>query len=241
MMGIDGTADKDDHYRLTNQTYSSNYTGKHVDIILFESGSVEAAENGKESHPDFDDPDNTGTSRCIKMNWPDLESTHNNQVTNGNMWNYHGLKSASVAAGLVGGLAKKANIYTVYIGDGDTTTEIIDAIKGWHNAKGNNSSTGIPNPTILCTEWAYASYYHKTAIKCEDIDSITYPGMSTANRPGSGWGSDIRISLHKIIYTFNKLKNIFIALALFRRCAILIIFFYSCFFNQCLNHFLALI
>tara|TARA_Y100001970_G_scaffold83809_1_gene105891 strand:+ start:479 stop:2353 length:1875 start_codon:yes stop_codon:yes gene_type:complete len=191
MMGTDGQADKDDHYRLTNQTYSSNYTGKHVDIIIHESGDTEASENGSESHPDFDDPDNTGTSRCIKMNWPDLESTHNNQVTNGNMWNYHGLKSASVAAGLVGGLAKKAKIRTVYSSTEDTAIEIYDAIKGWHNAKGNNPSTGIPDPTIVVIEWSYFSTNHEYAIKCEDIDSITYPGMTTANQPGGGWGSDL--------------------------------------------------
>ena len=191
MMGTDGQADHDDHYRLTNQTYSSNYTGKHVDIIIHESGDTEASENGSESHPDFDDPDNTGTSRCIKMNWPDLESTHNNQVTNGNMWNYHAVKSSSVAAGLVGGLAKKAKIRTVYSSTEDTAIEIYDAIKGWHNAKGNNPSTGIPDPTIVVLEWSYFSTNHEYAIKCEDIDSITYPGMTTANQPGGGWGSDL--------------------------------------------------
>ncbi len=181
----------DDSSTLLNQTYSNNYTGKNVDLIIFESGSNDVNYNAYSDHPEFDNPDNTGNSRAIKINWPNLEDVSNNQVSNGRMWDDHSVQAASVAAGLSGGLAKKANIYTVFITVEDTAVEIIDAIKGWHTSKGNNSSTGIPNPTILCTEWSYFSTYHKTAIKCEDIDSITYPNMSTANRPGSGWGSDL--------------------------------------------------
>ena len=181
----------DDSSTLLNQTYSNNYTGKNVDLIIFESGSNDVNYNAYSDHPEFDNPDNTGNSRAIKINWPNLEDVSNNQVSNGRMWDDHSVQAASVAAGLSGGLAKKANIYTVFITVEDTAVEIIDAIKGWHTSKGNNSSTGIPNPTILCTEWSYFSTYHNTAIKCEDIDSITYPNMSTANRPGSGWGSDL--------------------------------------------------
>ena len=181
----------DDSTTLLNQTYSNNYTGKNVDLIIFESGNNDANYSTYSDHPEFDNPDNTGNSRAIKMNWPNLEDADNNQVSNGRMWDSHGVQAASVAAGLSGGLAKKANIYTVYITTEDTAVEIIDAIKGWHTSKGNNSSTGIPNPTILCTEWSYFSTFHRTAVKCEDIDSITYPNMTTANRPGSGWGTDL--------------------------------------------------
>ncbi len=186
-----GLHDDDDEFNLANQTYSSNYTGKNVDIIIFESGDTLSAENAADSHPDFDDPDNTGTSRCIKMDWPNLDSSHNKQVTNGNMWNTHSIPSAGVAAGLVGGFAKKAKIRTVYISGGDTFVEIVDAIKGWHNAKSVNAATGLKDPTIVSIEFGYYTTWHDTAIKCEDIDSITYPGMSTANRPGGGWGSDL--------------------------------------------------
>ena len=189
LIGMVGTDTVDDHdltFRLLNQTYSSTYTGKNVDIVIFEGGSVESAENGSETHPDFDDPDNTGTSRCIKTDWSDLDDSANKQVTNGNMWNSHGLSAASVAAGLVGGFAKKAKIRTVYSSGGDTVIEVIDAIKGWHNAKGANG-----NATILCTEWSYSSTMHETAIKVEDIDSVTGPTLGTANKPGGGWGSDL--------------------------------------------------
>ncbi len=186
-----GMDTEDDAFNLVNQTYSSTYTGKNVDIIVMESGSNDANYNVYDNHPEFDNPDNIGNSRAIKINWPNLEDSSNNQVTYGRMWSSHGVPAASVAAGLSGGMAKKANIYTVWITTTDTAVEIIDAIKGWHNAKGNNPSTGIPNPTIICTEFSYFTTFHKTAIKCEDIDSITYPNMSTANRPGSGWGSDL--------------------------------------------------
>ena len=205
MVGTDTVNDHDLNYRLLNQTYSNNYTGKNVDIIIFESGNNDANYNAYSDHPEFDNPDNTGNSRAIKMNWPNLEDADNNQVSNGRMWNAHGVKSASVAAGLGGGLAKKANIYTVYITTEDSAVEIVDAIKGWHNSKGNNSSTGIPNPTIICTEFGYYTTYHETAIKCEDIDSITYPNMSTANRPGSGWGSDLTPFVERNMIPFQML------------------------------------
>ena len=183
----------DDDGNLANQTYSSNYTGKHVDIIIFESGSVEPAEHGGESHPEFDDPDNTGTSRCIRTDWPDLDDASNKQVTNGSssMWKYHAMKSASVAAGLAGGFAKKAKIRTVYISGDDTFVEVVDAVKGWHNAKSVNAATGLKDPTIMGTEFGYYTTYHDTAIKCEDIDSVTGPTLGTASRPGGGWGSDL--------------------------------------------------
>ena len=195
----------DDSTTLLNQTYSNNYTGKNVDLIIFESGNNDANYDNYINHPEFDNPDNTGNSRAIKINWPNLEDADNNQSTYGRMWDSHGVQAASVASGLGGGLAKKANIYTVWITTEDTAVEIIDAIKGWHTSKGNNSSTGIPNPTILCTEWSYFSTFHRTAIKCEDIDSITYPNMSTANRPGSGWGSDLTPFVERNMIPFQML------------------------------------
>ena len=128
----------DDSSTLLNQTYSNNYTGKNVDLIIFESGSNDVNYNAYSDHPEFDNPDNTGNSRAIKINWPNLEDVSNNQVSNGRMWDDHSVQAASQAAGLSGGLAKKANIYTVFITVEDTAVEIIDAIKGWHTSKGNN-------------------------------------------------------------------------------------------------------
>jgi len=195
----------DDAVKLLNQTYSNNYTGKNVDIIIMESGNNDSNYNTYSDHPEFDNPDNTGSSRAIKINWPNLESGDNNQVSYGRMWNAHGVKAASQAAGLGGGLAKKANIYTVYISVEDSAVEIYDAIKGWHTSKGNNPSTGIPNPTIISTEFSYYTTFHETAIKCEDIDSITYPNMPTANRPGSGWGSDLTPFVERNMIPFQMI------------------------------------
>ena len=83
-----------------------------------------------------------------------LESADNNQVSMeecGMSW----CTSSECCAGLSGGLAKESKYIHSLHSVEDTAVEIIDAIKGWHTSKGNNPSTGIPNPTIICTEWSY--------------------------------------------------------------------------------------
>ncbi len=64
-----------------DQTYSSYYTGKHVDIVAYEvTNDAGSGYVGWHSHPDWDDPDNTGTSRCIPMNWSGMSDAANNQL-----------------------------------------------------------------------------------------------------------------------------------------------------------------
>ena len=49
----------DEINQLPGQTYSSRYTGKHVDIIALEVGPIASYTGYQDNHPDFDNPDNT--------------------------------------------------------------------------------------------------------------------------------------------------------------------------------------
>ena len=187
----------DDSYTYANATYYSAYTGKHVDIVAIEGVGFNAEHpsssyTGYHTHREWDDPDNTGTSRCICTNWSGLSSTHNTQqVQNNRMINAHACGTLSSAAGYVGGMAKKSQLRVAYLdsGEGDYTYEVIDAVKTWHNNKSTNGTTGLKNPTILILEWqTHTSNYY--AVKIEDIVSVTDPEYGTTNRPGGGWGSD---------------------------------------------------
>ena len=190
-----GKHSADDESRLAGVTYYSTYTGKHVDIVTLEGGDgIETDDDYGmygASHPDFDDPDNTGTSRCIAMDWSGLSGNSNNQITHGSMFNAHAIGTCSVAGGIYGGFAKKSTFRTAYLGDGSSVSECLDAIKSWHNSKSVNGTTGLKNPTVLILEWHSPPTSNNYAIKIEDIDSVTDPTGGTTNRPGSGWGSDL--------------------------------------------------
>ena len=73
-----------------DQTYFTTYTGKHVDLVVLEGGTEAPSHTGwHDSHPDYDDPDNPGTTRMIPMNWTGLSNIANNQVSNNTMLNDH--------------------------------------------------------------------------------------------------------------------------------------------------------
>ena len=174
----------------TDQDYSSYYTGKHVDIVAYEvtkdagSGYV-----GWHSHPDWDDPDNTGTSRCIPMNWSGMSDAANNQVTPNDMLDSHSTGTMSASGGLYGGFAKKSKLRVIY-GEGSTTTTL-NTIKTWHQNKSVNGTTGLKDPTILIIEFHHPPLSKEKCIKIEDIDSVTDPTLGKDNKPGGGWGSDL--------------------------------------------------
>ena len=181
-----------------DQTYSSYYTGKGVDIVTIEGGSTPPGSDyvGYHTHPDYDDPDNTGTTRCIPMDWPNLTTASNNQVTPNNMLNSHGRGVLSVAGGIHSGFAKKAQLRAMYL-SGIYITSALDSVKTWHNAKSNG------RPTVLLLEWHHPPLEKEKAIKVEDIDSVTDPDGGTTNRPDSGWGSDLTPFVDRLIIPFQ--------------------------------------
>ena len=191
----------DENYEYTGQTYSSRYTGKHVDIVTLEAGSLDGSYTGyHDNHPDFDDPDNTGNTRCIPMNWNGCSSTSNNQVTSNFMIDAHAIGTLSAAGGIHGGIAKKAKLRASYTTDGLPTVCI--AISHFHNNKSTNGTTGLKDPTIVVGEFQYLldTYY---GIKITDIASVTDPTGGTTNRPGSGWGSDLTAFTSRNIFPYR--------------------------------------
>ena len=185
-----GNTDGDDSYNYqSTATYYTAYTGQHVDVVTVEVGDTSATYNNYDSgHPDFDDIDNPGTSRYIPMDWTDLESVDNNQVTNGRKFSAHGIGVMSAACGTVCGFAKRANIRAIYLSGTDDVVECINALIAWHNTKANNPQTGVPNPTIMIAEYQYL-VDTRYALRIDQIASITDLD-GTVNRPGGGWGTD---------------------------------------------------
>ena len=189
-----------------DQTYSSYYTGKNVDIVTVEAGSTAPGTDyiGYHTHPDYDDPDNTGTTRCIPMNWPNLSDSANNQVTSNKMLNSHARGTLSASGGIHGGFAKKSKLRAMYLSS-TSITSALNSVITWHNAKSVNGSTGLKDPTVLITEWHHPPTNKEKAIKVEDIDSVTDPDGGTTNRPGGGWGSDMTPFTSRLIIPFQLL------------------------------------
>ena len=191
-----------------DQTYFTTYTGKHVDLLVLEGGTTPPSHTGwHDSHPDYDDPDNPGTTRMIPMDWPGLSNTANNQVSNNTMLNDHSVGTLSVSGGVYCGFAKKASMRACYI-TGDGITAGLNSIKSWHNSKSNNATTGLPNPTVLIIEWHSPSKSKEISIRLDDVISVTDPTGGTTNRPGSGWGTDFTPFVSRDIIPFQLLDPI---------------------------------
>lgn len=194
----------DEINNLSGQTYSSRYTGKYVDIITMEGGAGITTTDYigyQDNHPDFDDPDNTGNTRCVPMNWNGCSASFNNQVTSNSMLDSHGIGTLSAAGGINSGFAKKAKLRAIYIYiDGEAAA--CNAVIHFHNNKGTNATTGLKDPTIVIGEYQSLldSYY---AIKIEDFASVTDPTGGTTNRPASGWGSDLTPFTSRNIFPYR--------------------------------------
>ena len=194
----------------TDQTYYTTYTGEHVDIVTLEGGTTPPASGyaGYHSnHPDFQDPDNAGTTRCIPMNWPGLSDTPNNQVSNNIMFNRHAIGVLSVAGGIYGGFAKRSSLRAAYLSS-TSIASALNSIKSWHQSKSTNSETGFPNPTILLTEWHSPTRSKDTYVRVDEIASVTDPTYGTENQPGGGWGSDLTPFVKRNLIPFRLLDPV---------------------------------
>ena len=190
----------DEINQLPGQTYSSRYTGKHVDIVALEVGPIGSYTGYQDNHPDFDDPDNAGNTRVVPMNWNGCSAASNIQVTSNSMLTAHAIGTLSAAGGIYGGIAKKSSLRAIYLSDALAT--VCNAIIHFHNNKGTNGTTGLKNPTIVVGEFQYLVDTHK-AIKVSDIASVTDPTGGTTNRPGSGWGSDFTAFSSRNIFPYR--------------------------------------
>ena len=190
----------DENGQYASQTYSSRYTGKHVDIVALEVGPIESYAGYQDNHPDFDNPDNTGNTRVVPMNWNGCSSASNIQVTSNSMLTAHAIGTLSAAGGVYGGIAKKSNLYAIYTSDALAT--VCNAIIHFHNNKGTNGTTGLKNPTVVVGEFQYLRDTYK-AIKVSDIASVTDATGGTTSRPGSGWGSDLTAFSSRNIFPYR--------------------------------------
>ena len=193
----------DEVFDYAGQTYSSRYTGKHVDIITMEGGSGISGttyQGYQDTHPDFDNPDSTGNTRCVPMNWNGCSQSYNVQVTSNNMLEAHAIGTLSAAGGIHSGFAKKSKLYAIYMAEGLAT--VCNAIIHFHNNKGTNGTTGLKDPTIVVGEFQYLRDTYD-GIKITDIASVTDPTGGTTNRPGSGWGSDFTAFTSRNIFPYR--------------------------------------
>jgi plastocyanin len=207
-VGRNGTYD--DTSSIPGATYSSRWTGKHVDIVTVEVGPISGTYAGNhDTHPDFDDPDNPGTSRVIPMDWntyaASITEASNIQVTSNSLFSSHAMGVLSAAGGSICGFAKKASLRVIYMTGADGATEVIDAVTAWHSQKGNNPVTGVPNPTIMIGEFQYLND-RRYGIPVDYVSAINTP-EGTVNRPVGGWGSDLSPFVDRNIIPFSVLNT----------------------------------
>ena len=176
--------------------YSSQWTGKHVDIVTMEVGGAWAPSNYHVSHPDFDSLTSPGTTRFIPQDWPGLVENANLQVSNGTqILTSHGIGVLSAAGGTICGFAKHANLYQMTSYGSDSFADMYNALATWHNAKSVNPTTGKKNPTIAIGEVQWGTWWN-SCYKISEISSIqeyqyisgSWQWVDVVTRPSGGWG-----------------------------------------------------
>jgi hypothetical protein len=132
-------------------------SGKHIDIVIIDSGHVPS--NFYEFQKN---PDGTGGTRVVEYNWnqhlPELIGESGPPTDYGaDKVGEHGTIVASFAAGNTQGWARDANIYTFsYLYDWhENVASPVSYIRAFHRNKPINPATGRKNPTIVNNSWSY--------------------------------------------------------------------------------------
>ena len=164
----------------TSEDYTYNLDGSGVDIVIQDSGL-------QFDHPEFKGSD--GVERTVTIDWYNLSGVSGTQNANHNRdLDGHGTHVAGIAAGLNHGVAKGAAVYFVKVdglegsgdsGTGISITDCFDVIKGWHNNKPIQSSTGYKRPTVVNMSWGYGTFF-------DSVTSLTYRGTSYTDANTTG-------------------------------------------------------
>jgi hypothetical protein len=169
------------------------YDGTGVDFVIMDGG-IQA------DHPEFTDADSA--PRLQQIDWyaesgvPGTMPPFNTFYSD---YEGHGTLVAAIAVGKIYGPAKNARIYcmTINVSRNDPTTyiplsEAYDCIKGWHNNKPIDPTTGFPRPTVVNMSFiGYNDYtnitggvYRGTA--WTGTTGQTQYGMTGSNNDGTG-------------------------------------------------------
>ena len=176
-----------------NIDYSSQYTGRNVDIVTMEANDNALPFTHANNHADYDSLTNPGTSRVIPVDWPGLSADNTQATVQNQILTDHGCGVLSAAGGTICGFAKHANLHQITSISGDTFPDMYNALLNWHNGKAVNPATGVQNPTIAIGEVQWGTWWD-TAYRIQDIkaivnyDSNTQTSTTIASRPSGGWG-----------------------------------------------------
>ena len=176
-----------------NIDYSSQYTGRNVDIVTMEAQDNALPFTHANNHADYDSLTNPGTSRVIPVDWPGLSADNTQASVQNQILTDHGCGVLSVAGGTICGFAKHANLHQITSTGGDSFVDMYNALLSWHTGKAVNPATGTQNPTIAIGEVQWGTWWD-TAYRIQDIaaivnyDSNTQTSTTIASRPAGGWG-----------------------------------------------------
>ncbi|OUM63973.1 hypothetical protein PIROE2DRAFT_9356 [Piromyces sp. E2] len=188
--------------KTINSKYDTNYyypstAGQDVDIYIVDTGF-------DFRHPEFSNKKDREAKCLYYINYGGiLTSPHEDYCYSKQPQNTHGLTSSDIAAGLIHGVASKANVYGIVIDE--WTSDLFVVLQ---YVKDNILR---PNKTVF--NFSLGGYFHNEEHKelinywRELIDSITEKGAIIVSGAGNNYGSIDLVEYNKSFYPCS-FKNV---------------------------------